>query len=131
MATTQSVIPQQKSGRRRWLAKEQPWHPGDWDEDVLWATRAIETGKANEGQQKLFFEWLMYLTASVEAYADLSFRPGPEGVRATDFAEGKRFVGQQVRKMLADALTPPTTGAPVAPPAKKPRAKRASTKQKR
>jgi len=123
-----SVIPQSRP--KRWLPKEQPWFPVDYDEQVIWAIRAFADGKANAGQQKTCWDWLMYLTGAVEQYADLSFRPGPEGVRATDFAEGKRFVGLQVRKMLADALTPPTTAEPVEPKAKKPRAKRKTTKRK-
>lgn len=121
--TIASVIPEFRGAK--WLPKAQPWMPADWDEHVLWATRALASGKANDGQQRLFFEWLMYLTGAVESYADLSFRPGAEGVRATDFAEGKRFIGLQVRKMFAEALTPATTGKPETP-AKKPRAKRAA-----
>lgn len=31
---------------------------------------------------------------------DLSFRPGVDGARATDFAEGKRWVGLQIVTML-------------------------------
>lgn len=30
---------------------------------------------------------------------DLSYRPGPGGERDTAFAEGRRFVGQQVLKL--------------------------------
>ena len=33
-------------------------------------------------------------------YYGLSYRPGEDGRRDTDFAEGKRFVGAQVVKMM-------------------------------
>ena len=37
---------------------------------------------------------------------DLSFRPGgEEGKRETDFAEGKRFVGLQIAKLLEVKIT--------------------------
>lgn len=120
---------------RVWRAKEMPWMPPDWDEPVVYAVRAFADGKASETQQRTAWDWLMYLTAASEEFADLSFRPGEEGRRATDFAEGKRFVGQQVRKMLRPELTPKpkaeiatakTRRAPARKPAARPRAKRGS-----
>ena len=122
-----SVIPPPPR-KSLWRAKPQPWMPPDWDEDVLWAVRQLSQGKANTGQQQLAWDWLMYLTGASESFSDLSFRPGEDGRRATDFAEGKRFVGLQVRKMLATALTP--TPEPYAEPeAKPPRRRRAAPKQ--
>jgi hypothetical protein len=53
-------------------------------------------------QQRLVWEWLMFVTGQ----DDISFRPGLDGQRETDFAEGKRFVGQQLRKMLDPVMTP-------------------------
>jgi len=92
---------------RTWRPKCDPWMPPDYDDGVVYAVRALGEGKANDGQQKLLWDWLMYVTAASEAWADLSFRPGgPESERATAFAEGKRFVGLQMRKMLHPALTP-------------------------
>jgi len=90
-----------------WRAKAQPWLPPDYDDDVVYAVRALTTGTANDGQQKLAVRWLMYVTGASEEFADLSFRVGgAEAQRATDFAEGKRFVGLQWRKMLHPLVTP-------------------------
>jgi hypothetical protein len=91
---------------QNWLPKKEPHEPPDYDEDVVYAVRAVSNGSANEGQQKLFWRWLMYVTKASEEFQDMSYRPGETGVRAMDFAEGKRFVGMQVRKMLHPVLTP-------------------------
>lgn len=83
-----------------WAPKKEPWAPPDRDDAVIWATLAFKQGKASESQQALLWEWFMYTTGASDAYADLSFRPGEEGRRATDFAEGKRFVGLQLASNL-------------------------------
>lgn len=92
-----------------WKPKKQPWDAPDYDDDVIYAIRALSAGTAHPHQQQLAWEWFQYITTAGEMYADLSFRPGPDGQRATDFAEGKRWVGMQVRKMLYPGLTKPTT----------------------
>jgi hypothetical protein len=89
-----------------WLPKKDPWLPPDYDEKVVYAVRALFKGNANDAQQRTAVEWLMYVTGASEEYADLSFRPGVDGQRSTDFAEGKRFVGLQIRKMLRPEVTP-------------------------
>ena len=89
-----------------WRPKAEPHTPPDYDDDVVMAVRGLATGTASDQQQKLFWTWLMYVTAASEEFQDLSYRPGEMGIRATDFAEGKRFVGQQIRKMLRPELTP-------------------------
>lgn len=130
MMTAVSGIVPGKIRKSEWRPKPAPWMPPDWDESVVWAVRQMAEGRANDGQQKLVWDWLMYVTAASEEFADLSFRPGEEGRRATDFAEGKRFVGMQVRKMLHPALTPaPTEPDPEPAPVKRPR--RASPKKKK
>jgi len=69
-----------------------------YDKDVIMAIRAVASGKANEGQQKTAFDWIIN---HASGYYDLSYRPdGMGGARATDFHEGKRFVGAQIVKML-------------------------------
>jgi hypothetical protein len=68
----------------------------------------------------------MYVTAASEEFQDLSYRPGEQGIRATDFAEGKRFVGQQVRKLLRPELTP----KPKPPEPKRPNLKEIREKRK-
>jgi hypothetical protein len=89
-----------------WRPKKEPWLPHDYDESTIMAVRAFASGVANDGQQKTVWDYFMYLTGASERFADLSFRPGADGQRATDFAEGKRFVGMQLRKLMAPELTP-------------------------
>lgn len=75
-----------------------PHAPAEYDEAVIMAVRAFDGGKASEGQQKLVRDWLLNAVCRVE---DMSFRVGGEdGRRLTDFAEGKRYVANQYRKML-------------------------------
>lgn len=113
-----------------WLPKKEPHLPPDYDEDVVYAVRAVSNGSANEVQQKLFWEYLMYVTAASEQYQDLSYRPGEMGTRAMDFAEGKRFVGLMIRKFLHPALTPkPKTQAKPRPNLRDLRAKREERQQ--
>ena len=96
-----------------WTQKKEPWAPPDAGEQVTYAIRAFAEGKANDGQQKLVWDWLNYITGAGERWQDLSFRPGgDDGRRLTDFAEGKRFVGIQMRKHLHPALTPPPKPEP-------------------
>lgn len=106
-----------------WRPKKEPWLPPDHDESSIYAIRALATGTANDGQQKLAWNYLMYVTGASEEYADLSFRPGPTGERDTVFAEGKRFVGLMLRKLLRPELTP--EGSMIGPSAPElPRTKR-------
>ena len=100
---------------RKWLPKKEPHLPPDYDDMVILAVRAFAAGKANDGQQKLVWDYMMYVTTASEAFQDMSYRPGPTGDRATIFAEGKRFAGLMLRKLLHPALTPidkvqPTAG---------------------
>lgn len=75
-----------------------PHRPAEYDEAVIMAVRAFSEGKANDGQQATVWNWLLHAVCQVEG---MSYRAGGiEGQRATDFAEGKRYVGNQLRKML-------------------------------
>lgn len=81
-----------------------PWHPAPYDEFVAASVRSLFEGKASEGQQKRFVDWLLFEVCGVR---DLSFRPDSE--RDTSFAEGKRFVGLQVvkvSKIVPESLKP-------------------------
>lgn len=95
----------------KWIAsvrdedRGKPHAPAGWTEQVAYAVRALYDGTADEGQQKLAMAWIEYV-AGVGDFTDMSFRPGGhEGDRATAFAEGKRFVGLQIRKMLSPVVT--------------------------
>lgn len=73
-----------------------PWVPAPYEDEDIRAIRALAAGNASDTQQKRALDWIIN---SAAGYYDLSFRPGPDGARATDFAEGKRFVGSQIVKL--------------------------------
>lgn len=90
-----------------------PMRPADYDVHVIATVKAMVAGVATESQQKRFMEWIIQDVARVH---DLSMFTGPDGERLTSFAEGRRFVGLQVIKMLnpetlkaLDAREAPTT----------------------
>lgn len=75
-----------------------PTKPPDYDSHDIMALKALEAGNANEGQQQRALRWIIH--GAADTYG-LSFRNGgEEGRRATDFAEGRKFVGQQIVKMV-------------------------------
>jgi hypothetical protein len=66
--------------------------------DEVTAVNACVDGKATPQQAKLAIDWIMREAARVP---DLSFQLGGEdGRRASDFAEGRRYVGHLIRQML-------------------------------
>jgi hypothetical protein len=72
----------------------EPWAATPWTKADAYALKALAAGAANEAQQKRALEWIL----GACGLRDLSFRP--ESDRATSFAEGKRFVGLQIAKMM-------------------------------
>jgi hypothetical protein len=88
----------------------EPHEPPLYDNSVIAAIRALSSGAASEAQQKTAWDWIVY---QASGYFDLSYRPGEDGRRATDFMEGRRFVGAQMLKMLQPALTPAKPEPPV------------------
>lgn len=74
-----------------------PWSLRPPSKNIVLAARAIAEGVANEGQQRDFLAWLLKDLCGIGA---VSFRPGgPEGERATAFAEGMRFVGVTIANL--------------------------------
>ena len=66
------------------------------------AVRAIAAGTADEHQQR---EGLAWIRDGLSARTRMSFWPGgDDGRRATDFAEGRRWVGDQLQRICN--LTP-------------------------
>jgi len=115
--------------RKPWEHKLLPHEPVDWDEDVAYAVRALQAGVANDGQQKLAWSWLIY----VSGVDDWAYRPDSAGTGARDVVLGKQFVGHSFRKMLSEEVTmflnrkraeetakaaPATRVAPINPPIK-------------
>lgn len=71
-----------------------PWVPAAWGKADAYAIKAVAAGNASEAQQKRAMQWVL----GACGLRDLSFRPDSD--RATAFAEGKRFVGLQIAKLL-------------------------------
>lgn len=70
-----------------------PWDPLELSDYEIRAIKALAAGNANDAQQKRALDVIIHKLAGTY---DQSFRPGPDGHRATDFAEGKRFVGNRI-----------------------------------
>jgi hypothetical protein len=83
--------------RKRGAAIPQPWDVPPADEYDIRAVKALAAGVASDGQQKRALDWIIRVAAGTY---DLSFRPGVDGYRATEFAEGKRFVGLQLVRLV-------------------------------
>jgi hypothetical protein len=97
--------------------------PAPYDKDILMAIRACIAGKASEGQQQMAMDWI--ITKASNLY-DMSYRPDVSGgARATEFHEGRRFVGSQIVKMTR----PETLQAIEATEAKSVRGKRQEAKE--
>lgn len=61
------------------------------------AIQQLERGEASPEMQKRALKWI--INEVCRTY-DQSYRPGLEGARETDFAEGKRYVGLHIVTML-------------------------------
>lgn len=71
--------------------------PVAYDLADLHAVRACIAGTATEDQQKRAMDWIITQTCGLY---DMSYRDDAEGgARATDFHEGRRFVGNSIVKM--------------------------------
>jgi hypothetical protein len=85
---------------RSWLPKREPHEPEDWDETVWGAVLALKSGTANQAQQNTVWAWMEYVTRTGD-WEDMSYRPGgDEAARASAYADGKKHVGLQFKKML-------------------------------
>ena len=73
------------------------WMPWDWSQDIPGASaiQAVAEGKADEEQQKRAIKAIV--EGLCQTY-ELSYSPDSE--RDSAFAEGKRFVGLQLAKLL-------------------------------
>lgn len=68
----------------------------------VFAVKAIEAGTATPQQQAIFWKYLREVVCGARK---MSYWPGGEdGRRATDFAEGKRFVAVHLERLVN--LTP-------------------------
>lgn len=72
-----------------------PYFRCEWDIPTASAAQALQKGTATAIQQQEFLAWLINQAAMTY---DISFQI--EGDRETAFAEGRRFVGANVVKLL-------------------------------
>lgn len=79
------------------LEDHAPWKPPRYELAVASAFQALARGDADKSQQQRALKWLIEDLAGTY---DFSYRPGPNGERDTTLAEGRRFVGLQVVKLL-------------------------------
>jgi hypothetical protein len=78
--------------------KTAPYFPAEWSKVDVHSLQALADGTANDLQQK---HALDFIIKNLCGTYDLSYRPGgQEGDRDTAFAEGKRFVGAQIVKLI-------------------------------
>ena len=86
-----------KTGREA-AEEHAPWKPAKWEPADATAIQALMRGDCPANLQQRAIKFIMWDLCGLR---DLSFRPGgAEGQRETDFAEGKRFVGLQIAKLL-------------------------------
>lgn len=82
------------------MTKPRPhaWLPADYDLKDVEAIRALHAGSADPAQQARALDWII---KSAAGSYELSYRSDADGgERETAFAEGRRFVGMQVLKMI-------------------------------
>ena len=79
------------------IAAASPWLPRDYERADVVAFQALASGTADASQQKRALKWL--IETGCMTY-EMTYFPGPDGPRNSDFAQGMRSVGLQVVKLL-------------------------------
>lgn len=77
------------------LPANSPVLPSVVTQEQAWALKGLQGGDADGGQQSLALNWILYEVARIQ---DISYRP--ESDRDTAFAEGKRYCGIQIIRLL-------------------------------
>jgi len=85
------------------IPSRDPWLVPDLTQAELRAFKNLAAGNANEHQQRLA---LAVIVRKFGGWADMSFRPGEDGDRATCFAEGRRYVASRVIEAINRPLKP-------------------------
>ena len=76
---------------------DRPWQIPRIDDADIFALQAIANGIASNAQQRRAYDYVIRALCETDR---MTFWPGGEdGKRATDFAEGKRWVGLQLRRI--------------------------------
>lgn len=90
------VIPLKVSANAPWLPLAPYKHEGA-------ALQALDRGEATPEQQLCAMDYILYTLSDRNG---MSYRPGGvEGARDSDFAEGRRFVGNQIVNILKTSLS--------------------------
>jgi hypothetical protein len=85
------------SPSRRKSQPDRPWQMPAIEDADIFALQAIARGEASAVQQQRGYEYVVRALCETDR---MTFWPGAEdGRRATDFAEGKRWVGLQLRRI--------------------------------
>jgi hypothetical protein len=94
-ALNPSYEPEMKPTRSK-SQPDRPWQvPRIADADIF-ALQAVARGEAGAAQQQHAWDCLVRTLCETDR---MTFWPGEDGRRATDFAEGKRWVGLQLRRI--------------------------------
>jgi hypothetical protein len=76
---------------------DRPWQMPRLEDSDIFALQALSAGIANEVQQRRAYDYVVRVLCETDR---MTFWPGSDdGRRATDFAEGKRWVGLQLRRI--------------------------------
>lgn len=73
------------------------WLPPAYEIADAYALQALERGEADPSMQKRALAWVIQMAAGTY---EVSYRSGADGDRETAFAEGRRFVGIEIVKLL-------------------------------
>lgn len=92
----QPAKPSRKPTRQA-LDDHAPWMTPAYELADATAVKALAAGTADMEQQKRALAWIINKGAGTY---DISYRPGTDGQRDTDFALGRAFVGQQIVKLI-------------------------------
>lgn len=84
-----------------------PWLPLSPSKADAAALRALFQATADSEQQRRAMQYILEIICDRDG---MSFRSGPDGVRETDFAEGRRWVGNQIVRL--SKLLPQPEGKP-------------------
>lgn len=89
-----------------------PWDAIELTPTELASVRAISEGAADPEQQRVAYRTIVHKLCAVDR-ASFTILGGEEGRRATDFAEGKRWVGNTIRfQIVAREYPVDPRGAP-------------------
>lgn len=103
-----------------------PWDAVELSQSELSAIKAVSEGVAEPEQQRIAYRAIVFKLCAVER-ASFTILGPDEGRRASDFAEGKRWVGNTIRHDIVARPYPVNPrGAPPPMPDETPPEKEAS-----